>query len=414
MFLFRSSCFLDWVLVLSLDLPHWIRVEGRLIQFFSERSDMDQQLVTVDQFTTAMASIQEASASPKQEIDSQQSRQFVVQDETSCDSLPIYHHHLVRQCHKPHHICSMVILRQLRLFGSSSTWDDLDSIPVASLPAKFRMLDIERYMVVGCLYTYLRLYSTVMRAHGLDGSQMITMFPLSLSEVLRRELEGLRQRSDEFISSFISHWQGKIAEIVDRPLQRDDSVVMVIRGLIIDPRGKFRPNWSGPYFIRELTPEGAAWLMDLDGNRFSEPTNVDQLKSDPSRVRCSLRIIITHITINSFCFICRLIYIIFTLDILSLRYVPCLKTTLRPWDQMSSLIALLGQDRFSCVRITGIVSLTMIDLVSLIFDLSYLWCHTGGISHFIWRFMDPYRLARSLSLVGCSLRRGHDRYLTEP
>ena len=52
----------------------------------------------------------------------------------------------------------------------------------------------------------------------------------------------------------------------------------VVRGLIRDPRGKFRPNWSGPYFIRKLTPEGAAWLIDLDGNRLSEPTNVDQLK----------------------------------------------------------------------------------------------------------------------------------------
>nr|CAN65407.1 hypothetical protein VITISV_033339 [Vitis vinifera] len=52
----------------------------------------------------------------------------------------------------------------------------------------------------------------------------------------------------------------------------------IIKGLIRDPKGKFRRNWSGPYFIRELTPEGAAWLMDLDGNRFSEPTNVDQLK----------------------------------------------------------------------------------------------------------------------------------------
>ena len=37
-------------------------------------------------------------------------------------------------------------------------------------------------------------------------------------------------------------------------------------------------SWSGPYVIRELTPEGAAWLTDLDGNQFSEPTNVDQLK----------------------------------------------------------------------------------------------------------------------------------------
>ncbi|KAJ9704055.1 hypothetical protein PVL29_005372 [Vitis rotundifolia] len=63
-----------------------------------------------------------------------------------------------------------------------------------------------------------------------------------------------------------------------RLLQIGDLVLKVIRGLIRDPRGKFRPNWSGPYFIRELTPEGAAWLMDLDGNRFSEPTNVDQLK----------------------------------------------------------------------------------------------------------------------------------------
>ena len=52
----------------------------------------------------------------------------------------------------------------------------------------------------------------------------------------------------------------------------------VIRGLIGDFRGKFKPNWSGPYFIKEITPEDVAWLMDLDGNQFSESTNVDQLK----------------------------------------------------------------------------------------------------------------------------------------
>ena len=63
-----------------------------------------------------------------------------------------------------------------------------------------------------------------------------------------------------------------------RPLQRGDLVLRVLRGLAGDPRGKFRPTWSGPYIIRELTTEGAAWLTDLDGNKFSEPTNVDQLK----------------------------------------------------------------------------------------------------------------------------------------
>ena len=63
-----------------------------------------------------------------------------------------------------------------------------------------------------------------------------------------------------------------------RLLQRVDLVLKVIRGLISDPRGKFKPSWSEPYFIRELTPESVAWLMDLDGNPFLEPTNVDQLK----------------------------------------------------------------------------------------------------------------------------------------
>ena len=49
---------------------------------------MDQQVIIVDQFMVAMTSIQEALASPRQEIDSQQSRPPVVQDETPYDSLP--------------------------------------------------------------------------------------------------------------------------------------------------------------------------------------------------------------------------------------------------------------------------------------------------------------------------------------
>ena len=55
-------------------------------------------------------------------------------------------------------------------------------------------------------------------------------------------------------------------QVKPRPLQRSDLVLKVTRGLIRDPRRKFRPNWSEPYFIRELTLEGVVWLMDLDGN----------------------------------------------------------------------------------------------------------------------------------------------------
>ena len=63
-----------------------------------------------------------------------------------------------------------------------------------------------------------------------------------------------------------------------RKFQKGDLVLKVLRELINDPRGKFRPNWSGPYVIQDLTQEGAAWLTDLDGNQFTEPVNVDQLK----------------------------------------------------------------------------------------------------------------------------------------
>ena len=43
-----------------------------------------------------------------------------------------------------------------------------------------------------------------------------------------------------------------------RKFQIGDLVLKVIRGLINDPRGKFRPTWSGPYVIRDLTRDGAA------------------------------------------------------------------------------------------------------------------------------------------------------------
>ncbi|KAL6312037.1 hypothetical protein AAG906_027235 [Vitis piasezkii] len=47
---------------LYVDLPSWVRVEGKLVHT-PVRSDMDQQSITVDQFTAVMASIQEALTS---------------------------------------------------------------------------------------------------------------------------------------------------------------------------------------------------------------------------------------------------------------------------------------------------------------------------------------------------------------
>ena len=38
-----------------------------------------------------------------------------------------------------------------------------------------------------------------------------------------------------------------------RKFQKCDLVLKVLRGLINDPRGKFRSNWSEPYVIRDMT-----------------------------------------------------------------------------------------------------------------------------------------------------------------
>ena len=159
-------------------------------------------------------------------------------------------------------------MRQLRTSEGLADWDDFDGTPTAGLPAKFRMPKMERYSGVGCPRIHLKVYSTLMRAHSLDESQMIMLFPMSLSgiaqkwyvsldisrrrtwddltqeflrqfsfntviEVSQRELEALRQRPDETVTSFISRWREKILQIIDRPSERDQ-ITMFVR--ILQPR----------------------------------------------------------------------------------------------------------------------------------------------------------------------------------
>ncbi|KAL6345231.1 hypothetical protein AAG906_015714 [Vitis piasezkii] len=106
-----------------------------------------------------MTSIQEALASLRQEIGSQQSRPPIVQDETPYDSLPhsppppvpiasqvspyLLHGHSEVA---PHAIVHTTVIDN----AHAPIWDDLEGMLVASLPTKFRMLDIERYTSIGC------------------------------------------------------------------------------------------------------------------------------------------------------------------------------------------------------------------------------------------------------------------------
>ena len=156
-------------------------------------------------------------------------------------------------------------IRSLHVSDGVIGWDGYDDLPVAALPVEFHMPDIERYTGIGCPRIHLQLYSVVMRGHRLDEAQMIMLFPLSLSgaaqrwfasldpsrlrtwadlgqdfirqysfntvvDVSRRELEALRQRLDESVTSFISRWREKIAHIIDRPSKRDQ-ISMIMRSL---------------------------------------------------------------------------------------------------------------------------------------------------------------------------------------
>ncbi|KAL6350601.1 hypothetical protein AAG906_022311 [Vitis piasezkii] len=156
-------------------------------------------------------------------------------------------------------------IRWMRDPNEKISWNGTDDMPMTTLPVNSRMPEIERYTGVGCPRIHLRLYSTIMRALGLDEAQLLTLFSLSLSgttqrwyaslksshwrtwedlaqeflrqysfssdtSVTHRELEFLRQKSYEPVSFFISRWREKVVEMIERPTERDH-LCMFLRSL---------------------------------------------------------------------------------------------------------------------------------------------------------------------------------------
>ncbi|RVW85719.1 hypothetical protein CK203_033371 [Vitis vinifera] len=102
------------------------------------------------------------------------------------------------------------------------TWEDFDGVLVANLPAKFRMPEIERYIGISCIH--LRTWDDL--AH-----EFLRQFAFNtVIDVSRRELEALKQRPKESITSFISHWREKISQIIDRPSEKDQ-ISMILKSL---------------------------------------------------------------------------------------------------------------------------------------------------------------------------------------
>ncbi|XP_009624956.2 uncharacterized protein [Nicotiana tomentosiformis] len=45
-----------------------------------------------------------------------------------------------------------------------------------------------------------------------------------------------------------------------------------------EAKGKFSPNWKGPYIIRRVLPKGALYLADIEGNDSEIAFNADVVK----------------------------------------------------------------------------------------------------------------------------------------
>lgn len=62
-----------------------------------------------------------------------------------------------------------------------------------------------------------------------------------------------------------------------RNLKEGDLVLKEVLARVSDPRGKFRPNWAGPYIVKTILSGGAVKIIDEEGNEFTHPVNMDRL-----------------------------------------------------------------------------------------------------------------------------------------
>ena len=78
-------------------------------------------------------------------------------------------------------------------------------------------------------------------------------------------------------------YQRRIARAFNKKVKPEkirarNMVLKQSRAIVFDLRGKFRPNWKGPYLVKTVLPRKAARISDLERNKFIEPVNLDHLK----------------------------------------------------------------------------------------------------------------------------------------
>src|SRR3954467_8661246 len=63
-----------------------------------------------------------------------------------------------------------------------------------------------------------------------------------------------------------------------RTIKEGDLVLKKIQSFLTDSRGKWTPNYDGPYVVKRAFSGGALILTTMDGEEFTRPVNVDAVK----------------------------------------------------------------------------------------------------------------------------------------
>ena len=67
-------------------------------------------------------------------------------------------------------------------------------------------------------------------------------------------------------------------KIRPRQFQEGELVLKRIPQYRQDSRGKWSPNWEGPYVVKKAFSGGALILIEMDGREFPSPINADIVK----------------------------------------------------------------------------------------------------------------------------------------
>ena len=69
-------------------------------------------------------------------------------------------------------------------------------------------------------------------------------------------------------------------KIRPRQFQKGELVLKRIPQNRQDSRGKWSPNWEGPYVVKKALLGGALILTEMDGKEFSSPINANIVKKN--------------------------------------------------------------------------------------------------------------------------------------